>query len=77
MPAEQTETFDAVHFAALPIAIEIDAMVATLPADADLAQVAADLIYELALRCERREFVEIFTEALAARRALIELGVHL
>jgi hypothetical protein len=45
--------------------------------DADLAEIAADLISELALICERPEFVEIFTEALTARRTLIQLGIQL
>jgi hypothetical protein len=75
MPVRQPDA--AVHIAALPIAIAIDSMVATLPADADLAEIAADLVYELALMCERRELIEIFTEALGARRTLIQLGIQL
>jgi hypothetical protein len=75
MPAQQTGTIEAVRLAAIPISIEIDAMVAALPADADLAEIAGDLIAVLASTSDHPEFIAIFTEALAARQALIELGV--
>ena len=78
MPAAQLETIDAVRLAAVPISIEIDAMVAALPADADLAEIADDLIFELAsLSDHHPQFIAIFREALIARRVLIELGISL
>jgi hypothetical protein len=77
MPAEQTETFDAVHFAAALISIEIDAMVAALPAGADLTEIAFELIDELEARCDCRDFIAIFKEALIGRQALTELSVQL
>ena len=77
MPAEQSETIVAVPRAAGPISIEIDAMVAALPAGADLAEIAIELIYELGERCDSRDFIAIFKEALTARHALTELGVDL
>jgi hypothetical protein len=77
MPAEQTETIDAVRLAAAPISVEIDAMLAALPADADLAEIAFDLIFELEAMCDRRDIIAIFKEGLIARRALTELGVDL
>jgi len=42
MPAQQTETIEAVRLAAISISIEIDAMVAALPADADLAWISTE-----------------------------------
>lgn len=76
MSAGQTETIETVRLAAIAISIEIDAMVAALPADADLTEIAFDLIYELeAAMCDRRDIIAIFKEALMARRALTELGV--
>jgi hypothetical protein len=77
MTAPEPQTINAVHFAVLPIAIEIDAMVAALPADADLAEIASDLISKLDSRCGSRDFIAIFKEALAARQALTELGIKL
>jgi hypothetical protein len=77
MPAEQPESIAAVRLAAAPISIEIDAMVAALPAGADLAEIAIELIYELGERCDSRDFITIFKEALTARLALIDLGVDL
>jgi hypothetical protein len=77
MPAPEPETINAVHLAVLPISIEIDAMVAALPPDADLAEIASDLIYKLDARCGSRDFIAIFKEALAARDALTELGIKL
>jgi hypothetical protein len=77
MPAEQTETFDAVHFAAHPISIEIDAMIAALPAGTDLTEIAFDLIDKLEARCDCSEFIAIFKEALIGRQALTELGIKL
>jgi hypothetical protein len=75
MTVPEPQTSNPVHLAVLPIAIEIDAMVAALPADADLAEIASDLIFELDARCGSRDFIAIFKEALAARRALTELGI--
>jgi hypothetical protein len=75
MSAGQTETIETVRLAAIAISIEIDAMVAALPADADLTEIAFDLIYELEAMCDRRDIIAIFKEALMARRALTELGV--
>jgi hypothetical protein len=77
MPAEQAETSEAVRSAAVPISIEIDAMIAALPGGADLTEIAFDLINELEARCDCRDFIAIFKEALLARRTLIELGVDL
>jgi hypothetical protein len=77
VPAEQTETIDVVHSAAVPISIEIDAMVAALPADSDLSRIAFDLIFELASMSNHPQFIAIFREALIARRTLIEQGISL
>ena len=77
MPPLQPEPFDAVRFAAIPLSIEINAMLAALPANADLTEIAVELIYELGERCDNRDFIEIFKEALTARQALTDLGVDL
>ena len=71
------ETEKTVGLAAVPISIEIDAMLAALPADADLSEIASDLIAELASMSDHPQFVAIFTEALIARQALTELGIKL
>jgi hypothetical protein len=64
-----------VGLAAVPISIEIDAMLAALPADADLAEIAGELIFQLEGRCDCRDFIAILSEALIARTALTELGI--
>jgi hypothetical protein len=76
MPAEQPETIDAVRLAAVQISIEIDAMIAALPAEADPAETAFDLIAELESMSDHPQFIAIFTEALIARRVLTELGIR-
>jgi hypothetical protein len=76
VPAEKT-AFSPVHFAASRISAEIDAMLADLPADANLEEVAADLIAVVAAMNGHTDFVAIFTEAILARRALTELGINL
>jgi hypothetical protein len=75
MPAEQPETIDAVRLAAVPISIEIDAMIAAIPADADPAEIAFDLIAELESMSDHPQFIAIFTEALIAREVMIRTGV--
>jgi len=75
MPAFQAKTFDAVHEAAVQISIEIDAMLAALPAGADQTEIASDLMDYVASMSDHPQFVAIFTDALIARRALTELGV--
>jgi hypothetical protein len=69
------ETIDTVRTAAAKISFEIDAMLMALPADVDLTEIAGDLVAILALQTDHPEFIAIFTEALAARQALTELGV--
>jgi hypothetical protein len=69
------ETIDTVRTAAAKISVEIDAMLGALPADADLDEIAGDLIAVLASKSDHAEFIVIFTQALAARQALTELGV--
>jgi hypothetical protein len=59
----------------VPIAIEIDEMLGRLPANADLAAIAFDLIFELEAIGGRSDFIAIFREALTARRVLTELGI--
>jgi hypothetical protein len=76
MPAEQPEIIEAVHSAAIPISVQIDTMLAAVPSDADLAEIASDLVLELDAICDRRDFIEIFTKALAARQALFELSIQ-
>ena len=75
MSAEQSEAIELVRSAAIPISIEIDVMVAALPANVDLTEIAGDLVAILASQTDHPEFIAIFTEALAARQALTELGV--
>jgi hypothetical protein len=75
MPVMQPETIEAVHMAAVPISVEIDAMLARVPADADLADIADELVAELEAMCDRRDFIDVFNKALIARRALVELGI--
>lgn len=52
-------------------------MVAALPADTDLTEIAFDLIDNLASMSDHPQFIAIFREALIARRALIELNIQL
>ena len=75
MPMMQPEIIDAVHTAAVPISVEIDAMLARVPAGADLAQIAEELVAELEVMCARRDFIDVFSKALIARRTLVELGI--
>lgn len=75
MGALQPETIGAVHKAAIPISIEIDAMLASVPADADLSQIADEFVAELEAICPRRDFIDIFAKGLMARRTLVELGI--
>jgi hypothetical protein len=75
MPMMQPEIIDAVHMAALPISVEIDAMLARVGADADLVQIAEELVAELEVKCGRSDFIDVFSKALMARRALVELGI--
>ena len=49
-------------------------MLGRLPADADLDEIASALIVNLAAMSDHPNFIAIFTEALAGRRALTELG---
>ena len=78
MPPEQQKTIDdVVHSAAAPISIELDTMIAALPANADLTEIAFDWISRLEAMCDRRDFIAIFNEALIARQALTELGIKL
>jgi hypothetical protein len=76
MPAEQPEIIEAVRSAAIPISVQIDTMLTAVPSDVDLAEIATDLVLELEAICDRRDFIEIFTEAFAARQALVELGIQ-
>jgi hypothetical protein len=75
MPTEESETIEAVRVAAVPISIEIDAMVAALPDGADLSKIAFDLISELEAMCDRRDIITIFYEGLIAREVMIRTGV--
>jgi hypothetical protein len=78
MPTEQQEeAIGAVRSAAVPISIAIDAMVAELPADANLAEIAFDLIDGVEAMGSCGEIISIFKEGLIARQALTELGVDL
>jgi hypothetical protein len=70
----QSQIDDAVASAAVPISIEIDRMLGRLPANADLDEIASALIVNLAAMSDHPNFIAIFAEALAARRALTELG---
>ena len=70
----QSQIDDAVASAAIPISIEIDRMLGRLPANADLDEIASALIVNLAAMSDHPTFIAIFTEALATRRALTELG---
>ena len=74
---DQSQTDEVVHRASVPISIEIDEMLSRLPADANLDEIAFDLIAQLAAKSHRPEFIAIFTEALVARQALIELDIKL
>lgn len=74
---DQSQINDAVDSAAIPISIEIDRMLSGVPADADLDEIASALIVKLAAMSDHPNFIVIFTEALAARRALTELGVKI
>ncbi len=71
---DQSQINDAVDSAAIPISIEIDRMLSGLPADADLDEIASSLIANLAAMSDHPNFIAIFSAALAARQALIELG---
>jgi hypothetical protein len=75
MTSDQSQLYEAVDAAAIPISIEIDRMLVGPPADADLDKIASDLIANLAAMSDHPNFIAIFIEALAARRALTELGI--
>ena len=77
MTGGQSQLDDAVASAAIPISIEIDRMLVGLPADADLDKIASDLVANLTAMSDHPNFIAIFTEALAARRALTELGIKI
>jgi hypothetical protein len=77
MAQSQMDISQTVHVAAVPISREISAMIAALPAGTDPAELALELIYSLASMTEHPEFIGVFTEALAARHALIKLGIKL
>lgn len=80
MPAEQTETAneaDAIDLAVAEISVAIERLVAALPADADVTQVAFDLVYGVEAMGGCGEIISIFKEGLLARRALTELGVKI
>jgi hypothetical protein len=66
----------AVNGAAVPISIELDKMFADLPVDVDLSKVADELVLQLSTMSNRPEFAKLLTKALAARRALDELGIE-
>jgi len=36
---------------------------------------ATELVAELEVKCGRRDFIDVFSKALTARRALVELGI--
>jgi hypothetical protein len=72
-----SQTERAVSVAAGSISDELNQMFSRLPAGADRSEIAYELIYQLQERCDSREFITIFKEALTARHALIELGVDL
>ena len=71
---DQSQTDEVVHRASVPISIEIDEMLSRLPADANLDEIAFDLIAQLAAKSDRPEFIAIFTEALAARQGPDRIG---
>jgi hypothetical protein len=77
LTSDQSQRDEAVHHAAVRISIETNEMLRRLPADADLDEVAYDLIAQLAAMSDRPEFIDIFTTALAARQALTELDVKI
>jgi hypothetical protein len=74
---DQSQINDAMDSAAIPISIEIDRMLSGLPVDADLNEIASALIVNLAAMSDHPNFIAIFTEALAARQALTELGIKI
>jgi hypothetical protein len=77
MTTFQAERFDVVHSAACRISAEIDAMLGDLPGDVNLDEVAADLVAVVTSMSTRPDFIRIFTEAIAARQALIELRIKI
>ena len=71
-PMDQQEEIDqAVISAATGISIEIDRMIAYLPQRADLGEIAGELVWAISDLSDNQAFVEIFSKALAARRALM------
>jgi len=50
-------------------------MLVRVPADADLSQIADELVAELEAICPRRDFIDVFAKGLTARRTLVELGI--
>jgi non-canonical (house-cleaning) NTP pyrophosphatase len=74
---QQEEIDQAVISAAAGISIEIDRMIAHLPQGADLGEIASELVWAISDMSDNQAFVEIFSKALAARRALIEMGVNI
>ena len=52
-------------------------MMAEVPPEKDLTELAEDLVYCIASESKHPNFVGIFEQAMTARRALIELGIKI
>jgi hypothetical protein len=75
--AEQTDSNEGLVWAAAQISRAIDEITAALPPDADLTEMAFNLISEIEAMCDRGDIIAIFKEALIARQALSELEINL
>lgn len=73
--SDEDEIDQAVNLAAVAISVEIDRMIGSLPGT-DLEKLADRLFEEVSAMSGSAEFVLILVKALAARKALIELGVE-
>jgi hypothetical protein len=74
--SDEDEIDQAVNLAAVGISVEIDRMFGSIPPTADPAKVAERLLEEVSVMSGSSEFVSILVKAMAARKALIELGIE-
>jgi hypothetical protein len=68
---------DLVTSAAVEILIAIDRMIAEIPPETNLVELAEDLVWLIARESKHKDFVGILDKAMTARRALIELGIEI
>jgi hypothetical protein len=75
--SDQRDFNERVASTAVEILIAIDRMMAEIPPETDLVELAEDLVSVIASESRHQSFVGILNEAMVARQALIELGIKI